>query len=181
MAKNILITGMTSTGKSTAAQILVKEKGFLRIVTYTTRKPRPYEVPGKDYHFLTNKEFLEKVKEEFFAEYTEYDSSNGHIYYGSSVESYKQDGEKILVVNSDGLKALKSSPVKDDFVSVCLLCDEQNLRKRLTERGDSIEEQDKRIASDKEFFKDIEKYADILIDTSDKTPQEVAEEILERC
>lgn len=178
MWKNILITGMTATGKSTIASLLQKD-GYEKIITYTTRKPRPGEEDGVDYYFLSNDEFEKRIKDGFFAEYTEYDTSKGHVYYGSSIESYLKEGNKVLVVNSDGLKALKTGKVEADFYGICLICEEVELRKRLTLRGDTKEEQEKRIESDKKFFADIEKYADLIIDTTHLTPEEVLKKITE--
>jgi guanylate kinase len=43
----------------------------------TTRKPRPGEVDGEVYHFMTNDEFHEKIRNDAFLEWAEY---SGHLY-----------------------------------------------------------------------------------------------------
>ncbi|HRN78620.1 MAG TPA: guanylate kinase [Candidatus Dependentiae bacterium] len=47
--------------------------------TYTSRAPRPGEVPGKDYHFISLDEFRAKIEQGFFIEW----STAYNAYYGS--------------------------------------------------------------------------------------------------
>ena len=96
----IVLVGQTASGKTTLARYL-EQCGFERIVTYTTRPPRKGEQDGKDYHFIPEDDFLEKVDEGFFAERTEYHAEFGHVCYGTSKESLEtRSGEsKVIVLN----------------------------------------------------------------------------------
>jgi len=54
----LLLAGPAGVGKSTLCDRLVREvPGFERVVTATTRPPRPNEENGRDYHFLSEAEF----------------------------------------------------------------------------------------------------------------------------
>lgn len=54
----VILAGPAGVGKSTLCDRLVAEAaGFERVVTATTRPPRPNEVPGRDYHFYSEAEF----------------------------------------------------------------------------------------------------------------------------
>jgi len=52
----VTLTGPSCAGKSHLERLL-KERGFVSIVSVTTRKPRAGEVNGQHYHFLTDHEF----------------------------------------------------------------------------------------------------------------------------
>lgn len=59
MSKIILtITGPSGSGKTGIIKILQSQYGIPRIVTCTTRSPRPGEVDGRDYYFVDEKDFV---------------------------------------------------------------------------------------------------------------------------
>lgn len=66
----LVLVGKTCSGKSTVAKIL-EDKGYRRIVTYTTRPKRAGEIDGTDYHFITAEDFLKRRENGFFAETAE--------------------------------------------------------------------------------------------------------------
>lgn len=53
----LLLVGMTCSGKDTIKKELLK-KGMDGVVTYTTRPPRPKEIDGMSYHFISKDEFF---------------------------------------------------------------------------------------------------------------------------
>lgn len=66
----IIISGPAGTGKTTLCERLVTTlAGVERVVTATTREPRPGEVDGRDYHFLDDAEFDRRVAENEFLEW----------------------------------------------------------------------------------------------------------------
>lgn len=55
----LILSSPSGTGKTTISNKLVnKESNLVRSVSVTTRKPRPREIDGKDYHFINEKEFF---------------------------------------------------------------------------------------------------------------------------
>lgn len=60
----------------------------------TTRPKRDYEVDGRDYHFVTSREQMEKdIQEHKFIEAGQY---NNHL-YGTSVQSVREVAEKVSI------------------------------------------------------------------------------------
>src|ERR1700704_2931440 len=58
----LILAGPAGVGKSTLCDRLVAEvPGFERVIPATTRPPRTGEVNGRDYHFLSEKQFDEKL------------------------------------------------------------------------------------------------------------------------
>ncbi|XP_049631885.1 disks large homolog 1 isoform X1 [Suncus etruscus] len=81
---------------------------FGSCVPHTTRPKRDYEVDGRDYHFVTSREQMEKdIQEHKFIEAGQY---NNHL-YGTSVQSVREVAEKgkhcILDVSGNAIKRLQ--------------------------------------------------------------------------
>lgn len=57
MGKIFTFSGPRGEGKTTIMDDLGEHCGVMPIVPYTTRDPRPNEVEGRDYHFVTDYEF----------------------------------------------------------------------------------------------------------------------------
>ena len=93
----LLLVGKMASGKDTLKKELIN-MGMESIVTYTTRPPRPDEINGISYHFISKEEFLQKEKQGFFAETTSYDVATGDTwYYGSALDDLTDD--KVIIVN----------------------------------------------------------------------------------
>lgn len=76
----IVISGPSGSGKSTVIDALCKADETLQLsVSATTRKPRPGETDGVDYHFLTKAEFEESIQQDKFLEWAAY----GDNFYGT--------------------------------------------------------------------------------------------------
>ncbi len=154
------IVGKTASGKTTLVDQLVKEYGYSKVVTYTTRPMRNGEVDGRDYHFVSDEDFSKMKENGEFLETTSYNTKFGRWSYGSKPEDY-EGLDKVVILNPDGLKALKNSSVKC-FV-VYLSAKDETIRYRLDKRGDAKEEAERRIAADNEDFKCIESLCDVTL------------------
>jgi guanylate kinase len=172
----IILTGYTSCGKSTIEKELVK-LGYTRIITYTSRTMRDYEINHIHYHFIKDKEFMNKINEGFFAETSSYDTINGLAHYGTAKEDISND--KVEVLNVEGLTQLQKDPslnITSFFIDV----NKRTLVKRLKKRGDKRKEYRRRLKRDRIDFKGIEDKVDFVIDGRFRTPHELALEIIEK-
>lgn len=66
-----VLSGPSGSGKSTIARALARAPDVILSVSATTRAPRPGEVDGEDYHFLTREAFLNRAAAGEFVEYAE--------------------------------------------------------------------------------------------------------------
>ncbi|XP_049654946.1 guanylate kinase isoform X4 [Accipiter gentilis] len=75
----VVLSGPSGAGKSTLLKKLLKdyENIFGFSVSHTTRQPRPGEVNGKDYHFVTREEMQKEIDAGEFIEHAEF---SGNMY-----------------------------------------------------------------------------------------------------
>ena len=84
----IVLSGPAGSGKGTVLSHLLKDESYRCSVSATTRQPRPGEVNGVNYHFLTRDAFLERIAKDEMLEYAEYCGN----YYGTP----KKEAEEML-------------------------------------------------------------------------------------
>ena len=65
----IILSSPSGAGKTTLVSLLSKLDNFEVSISHTTRKPRPGELPDKDYFFISNEKFERLIKNEEFLEY----------------------------------------------------------------------------------------------------------------
>jgi len=81
--KLFIISAPSGAGKTTlCTRLLECCPDIVYSISYTTRRPRPGETDGKDYHFITKETFLEKQAHDYWAEWARV---HDH-YYGTSAE-----------------------------------------------------------------------------------------------
>ena len=111
MKRNIVvIAGPAGTGKnSIISGVLNKVKNSADLITSTTRSPRPGEINGVDYFFLTNQEFEKEIEKGNILE--KYYREDSKTWYGSLISKINEFVEKFDLVIGDlqivGAKALK--------------------------------------------------------------------------
>ena len=68
--KMFVLSSPSGAGKTTLAKKIAENNSNFKIsISHTTRKPRPNEINGKDYYFVSKKEFKDLLKENNFFEY----------------------------------------------------------------------------------------------------------------
>lgn len=136
----LVISGPSGVGKGTLAKRLMEEKGFAFSVSCTTRAPRPMEVEGKDYYFITEEEFARKEKA---GEFLETALVHKH-HYGTPLAPAREAivAGRDLLLDIDpqgGMLVMQKVP---EAVTVFLLPPSwEELEERLRRRGTESEEQ----------------------------------------
>ncbi len=137
----LVISGPSGTGKGTLIKRLMEEDPTLVFsVSATTRAPRPGEIEGVHYHFVTNEQYDQLVAEGAFVEYA---NVHGNRYGTLRSEVYQrlERGENV-VLDIDVQGALNVIAHEKEKVSIFILPPSmKELRRRLTERGTETPEQ----------------------------------------
>ena len=135
----VILSGVSGAGKDTIKKELIKRmENVITLPSYTSRAPRAGEEEGVQYHFITRKEFEDKIANNEFYEYDLHHEN----YYGTSrkLMNEKISSGKIIVkdIEVNGtenlIKALKD---ETKLVTIFLRVEREELRKRLIQRGDS--------------------------------------------
>jgi guanylate kinase len=147
VGKVFVITGPSGVGKGTLIEQLLDRVPELELsISATTREPRPGEVDGRDYHFLTPEEFRRRLETGDFLEHASYSGN----YYGtlrSEVERRLGEGRSVVLeIEVQGARQVRDA-LGDDAVLIFIAPpDEAVLRERLEGRGtDSREAIDQRL------------------------------------
>jgi guanylate kinase len=135
----IVVSAPSGAGKTTICKEVLK--AFPEIaysISYTTRPLRLGEENGRDYYFISEAEFREKIKAGDFAEWTE----KFGFFYGTSIKTMRgvldQGKNMLLDVDTEGARNLKSRFPEGVFVFI-LPPSLEELRKRLAGRGSENE------------------------------------------
>lgn len=164
MTTVFVISAPSGSGKTTLVGELMKRVSGLRFsVSYTTRPPRGQEQNGKDYFFISQEEFRERVAKGEFLEWAEV---FGH-YYGthqSELARAEADGcDLVLDIDVQGARQLKSKiPAA---VSIFILAPsrqelEQRLRARSQDSGPVI---DRRLREAAEEIRNYSQYDYVVV------------------
>ncbi len=140
-----VISAPSGAGKTTLCDALRQTPDFVYSVSWTTRPARAGEIEGEDYQFVSETDFLARVKADEFLEHAKV---HGH-YYGTLLKpiiSNLKDGVDVLIdIDTQGAATIRSC--KDEFVRQALTDvfimppDLEELRRRLTKRGTETETQ----------------------------------------
>lgn len=162
------IMGKTCSGKTRIVEELCKKYGYHKLVTYTTRPMRKAERDGVDYHFLSTKEFIDKINMGFFAEYKQYNTNDGIWLYGVAKEDIEKPLDKsVLIVTPDGYRDIAKVYPDLKCRLLYIYANNKTIKNRASKRGDNTSEMIRRIKADSEDFKGVESLADKIIYNND--------------
>ena len=140
--KLIIFSAPSGAGKTTIVKHLL-QKGFdLEFsISATSRDPRPNEINGKDYYFLSTEEFIRKVQNDEFLEWEEVYKGIRYGTLKSEVERIRNKGKNVIfdvdVVGGLNIKKYYGDEALAVFVQPPSV---EELRKRLTSRSTETEE-----------------------------------------
>ncbi len=138
--KLVVISGASGVGKGTVLGIMMnKRKDLAFSVSATTRPPRPGEVDGVHYYFVTKERFEEMIADGAFLEY----DAHAANYYGTpraQAEEKMERGSVLLDIEPNGAKQVKQAAPEALLIFIMPPSVEE-LERRLRGRGDTPEDQ----------------------------------------
>lgn len=157
-----VVSAPSGAGKSTLLNALRQTPDFVYSVSCTTRSPRPGEIDGEDYHFVTIEEFQKRLAAGDFLEHAQVHDN----YYGTLreavIEQLRAGVDVMLDIDVQGARQVRTdaneeiqASVADVFIMPPSL---EELRRRLTKRGtetpDQIETRLRNAATEMEVWRD---------------------------
>lgn len=138
--KLIVISGASGVGKGTVLGIMMKKRKDLSFsVSATTRPPRPGEIDGVHYYFISREKFEEMIAQGAFLEY----DAHAANYYGTlraQAEEKRERGPVLLDIEPAGAKQVREKMPDAELIFI-MPPSMQELERRLRGRGDTPEEQ----------------------------------------
>ena len=176
----LVLTGKSGSGKSTIKDILCRDMGCKKIITYTSRPKRKGETEN-DYHFVTDEKFFNMMKHKEFTEVKSYHPATGGTWwYGSKItdDQINSPDIYIIILTPAGYKDIRRIVPNDRMKCVYLHCTTTILEQRLYNRGDLPEEIVRRLNADASDFKGMLDSADKTILCSKMKPEDIASVII---
>jgi guanylate kinase len=175
--KLVIISAPSGAGKSTIVKHLLESSINLEFsISATTRAPRGEENNGKEYYFLSVREFRSKIRKSEFIEWEEVYKDQLYGTLKSEINRIWENGNHILFdVDVKGGINLKNI-FRHDAISIFIMPPSvQDLEKRLIHRGtDNAEKIKIRIAKAEEEIKLADQFDNIIInDHLDQAENEV--------
>ena len=141
--KLIIFSAPSGSGKTTIVSHLLSKFGdrLAFSISACTRSPRPHEIHGRDYYFLTPQEFRQKIDNGEFSEWEEVYKDQFYGTLRSEIERlWESDRDVLFDVDVKGGLALKEA-FGDDALAVFVgVSSEDEIRRRLNSRGTETEE-----------------------------------------
>jgi guanylate kinase len=142
-----VVSAPSGAGKTTLCNALRQTRDFIYSVSCTTRSPRPGEIEGEDYYFISKEEFARRIEA---GEFLEYATVHSHSYgtLRSTVVNHLNDGVDVLldidIQGAAAIRACTDPQIIDALADVFIMppsLDELHHRliKRATETPEQIE------------------------------------------
>jgi guanylate kinase len=129
-----VISGPSGTGKGTICRELVKDSNVVFSISMTTRRPREFEVDGRDYHFVTSQRFQEAIDNQELLEH----AVNFDNCYGTPkkfvIDAVEEGKDVLLDIDIKGALEVKRNYPNGIFIFI-LPPSMAELRKRITGRA----------------------------------------------
>ena len=135
----VVLSSPSGAGKTTLVKKIAQENNFKISISYTTRKPRTNEVNGKDYFFISEKEFKNLIKNNEFLEYAKVFD----YYYGTRKQPVTDKlikGKDVLFdIDWQGTQQLKKNTTLSLLTFFILPPNKNVLKQRLLNRHEGQE------------------------------------------
>lgn len=144
----VILAGPAGVGKSTLCDRMVSDvPGFERVITATTRAPRPNEVDGRDYHFLSEEEFDRRIAAGDFLEWARIHQKQRSGVPKSSVLQRLEHTNLVMNIDVQGVRNVRAAAAQEPrlagrLVTIFVAPDSLDvLRERMLARGSMAAEE----------------------------------------
>jgi len=156
---NIVLSSPSGAGKTTITKKISQKYPNIKIsISHTTRKPRPNEIDGVDYHFVNKEKFEKLINENNFYEHAKIFDN----YYGTSKNSvnklHQENYDVVFDIDWQGTQQLSKYKELNLIKIFILPPDKKELKKRLVNRNqDNSKTVEKRL---RQYENDIQHWFD---------------------
>ena len=160
----LIVSGLSGAGKGTICKrIMEKYPDYELSISATTRDPRPGEVDGREYFFITKEEFEERIRNDQLLEYAKYVDN----YYGTPKDwvlaQMEQGKNVILEIELQGAFQVRDK-IPEAVLIFIMPPDMEELERRLRGRGSETEEQiKKRLLRAMEEIEYVDQYDYVIV------------------
>ena len=183
----LILSGPSGSGKSSIYKAALGGIGGIEFsVSCTTRQPRPGEVDGRDYYFITREKFDSLVAEDAFAEHAEVHGNCYGTLKSELLDRVRRGIDVLLDIDVQGAAQLRA--LCSDSSEFCQACEFifimppsfEELERRLRARGTETEESIlRRLANAKGEMEHAHEYDHIIVnDDLARAAQEFTDLIL---
>jgi len=159
----LLISGPSGCGKSTICDRLIEDPRVVYSVSATTRTPRPNEVDGEDYHFLSKEEFRRRIEDGDFIEHAEVHGNMYGTLRGPMEQAIAAGKVYLVEIDVQGALQLKALDVPGIYVFVAPPSFEE-LRRRLVGRAtETPEALERRLQKAEDEYRERVKYDHVVV------------------
>tara|TARA_B100000214_G_scaffold137469_1_gene98039 strand:+ start:370 stop:984 length:615 start_codon:yes stop_codon:yes gene_type:complete len=139
--KMIILSSPSGAGKTTLVKKISNKKKYKISISHTTREPRPNEIDGLDYFFISKEKFQMLINENAFLEYANVFKN----LYGSTKEQVFRsldNGQNVLFdIDWQGARQIKNKTLNYELISFFILPPSKDvLFQRLISRGENKDE-----------------------------------------
>jgi guanylate kinase len=140
-----VLSAPSGAGKTTLCSALRHKPDFVYAVSCTTRAPRPGEIEGEDYHFLSEDEFDHRITAGEFLEYAEVHGRKYGTLKRPVVENLRTGIDVLVDIDTKGaanIRACGDPFIREALADVFIMPPNlEELRRRLMKRGTETEDQ----------------------------------------
>lgn len=148
-----VFTGPDGSGRKTVADAVAQTLGIRKVPGYATRKPRPGEVDGVDYHFISRTLYDQLEEDGEFLESIELRGNKYGIRDKDVARAFEKSGSVYLILNREGADILKEK-YGDHCIRLFIYADRRTVEERQRALGlpdDVIQEHLSRYEYDMEY------------------------------
>ena len=150
----IILSSPSGAGKTTLVSLLSKLENFEISISHTTRKPRPNEIPNKDYFFVSEEKFQRLINDEEFLEYAKVFNN----FYGTTrtpvIDKLNKGKNVLFDIDWQGADQIRNKKLDYKLITFFILPPSKEI---LFERLSNRDMKDKLIAEErmKQFSRDV--------------------------